>query len=367
MPVMNAPPRMGIPLRPDPSALRRAGISALMRAATAQALACERHDKARENPVRIAERMWPGDRDTALLTKGAVSPTTMGNASALAHLTTHFIASLAPVSAAAILLERTLQLSFDGAGTISVPGFIADASGASFVGEGAPIPVRSLLASPLLLDPSKLATISALSNEVIAGSAGNAQKMVEDVLTRSVGLALDAAMFDANPAVSEVRPAGLRNGVAASTASALTNPADAMVADIKTLVAIVAPVAGTEPIVLIASPARAKTMPLHLVALEDSFIVLPSNAIAAGDLLAIAPSALVSVVDGVPEISVSRETVLHMSDAPTNIGMTGTPPTMAVPTQSLFQSDVLALRCRMFATWAKRDPRAVAWLTTTNW
>src|SRR5260370_6473303 len=158
--------RQGIPLRPDPAALRRAGITALMRAATAQVLAAERTDKAREDPVRIAERMWPGDRDVGLLVRGAVSPTTMGTAAALQHLTTTFVASLAPVSAAAILLERTLQLNFDGAGTISVPGFVADASGASFVGEGAPIPPRSLLATPLLLDPSQLATISALTNEV---------------------------------------------------------------------------------------------------------------------------------------------------------------------------------------------------------
>ena len=45
--------------------------------------------------------------------------------------------------------------------------------------------------------------------------------MIADVLTRSVGLTLDAVLFDANPAVAEVRPAGLRNGVVASGPPAL--------------------------------------------------------------------------------------------------------------------------------------------------
>jgi hypothetical protein len=50
--------------------------------------------------------------------------------------------------AGAILLQRTLQLSFDHNAVISVPSFVADASG-GFVGEGLPIPARSLLAQPV--------------------------------------------------------------------------------------------------------------------------------------------------------------------------------------------------------------------------
>jgi Phage capsid family len=365
---MNAPAR--IPLRPDPNAIRRAGIASLMRTATALVLAAERRDSPRQDPVKLAERMWPGDRDVGLLTRAASSPATTTSASALAHvLTEYFIQSLSPVSAAAILLQRTLQLSFNHNALLSVPGFVADASG-GFVGEGMPIPARSLLAQPLQLLPSKFATISALTQETVAGSGGNAEKMVADVLTRSVGLALDAALFDSNPAVAELRPAGLRSGVTASVASAGTVPLDAMISDLETLVGVVAPIAGTEPIILIAAPARAKTMPLRSLTLRDnpSFIILPSAAIAAGDLIAVVPTAIASATDGAPEISVARETVLHMEDtSPQQIVSAGTLPVVAAPATSLFQTDVLALKCRMEVTWGKRDPRAVAWLTTSAW
>ena len=355
---------------PSRDAIRRAGITALMRAATAHVLAAERRDKPKENPVQLAERMWSGDRDVAMLVRGAVSPTSTSSASALLQtLTQFFIEALASVSAGAILLPMTLQLRFDHSAAISVSSFVAEASG-GFVGENMPIPSRSLLAQPLLLDPSKLATISSFTEEMLAASGGNAEKMIADVLTRSVGLALDAAMFDANPAVAEVRPAGLLNGVDASTASAEANATDAMIADIETLTGIVAAVSGTEPIVLVAAPARAKIMPLRSVALalNQSFIILPSSAVAADDLIAIAPQAIVSAADGAPEISVSRETVLHMEDSnPENIGSVGTPAVVAAPARSMFQSAVVALKCRMEVTFAKRDPRACAWLTTSAW
>ncbi len=351
---------------PSADALRRAGITTLSRAAVAQIVA--KVDGG--SPERIAERMWPGDRDVGLLTRAGVAPISTTSASALMRtLTEYLIASLSGISAAAILLAKTMQLSFAGSAVISVPSFVADASGSSFVGEGMPIPARSLLAQPLLLTPSKLATISALTSEMANASGGNAEKMIGDVLMRSTGLALDAALFDANAAVAEVRPAGLRNGVAASTASAATDPTDAMIADIATLTAVVAAVAGTEPVVLIGAPARARTMPLRSVALamDTSFIILPSSAIAPGDLIAIAPGAIVSATDSVPEISVSRESVLHMETNPQQLVSAGTPPVVAAPQQSLFQSDALALKCRLPITWGRRDPRAVSWLTATGW
>ena len=364
---MNAPPRMGIPLRPNVTALRRAGLVTLSRAAVAHIVA--HVDGGR--PDRIVARMFPNDSDLALLTRGAVGPISTTNASALLRqLTEYFISALSGVSAGAAVLTKTLQLLFGGNAVISVASFTADASGGGFVGEGMPIPSRELLAMPLLLEPATLKTISAVTAEMVSGSAGNAQLMIEDVLKRSVALALDAAMFDNLPAVADVRPAGLCNGVTPSVASAATNPTDAMIADIETLTAVVAAVSGTEPIILVASPARAKAMPLRSIALalsSSSFVILPSSAIAPAALLAIAPGALVSATDSVPEISVSRESVLHLSDTPQQLVTAGTPPTIASPSTSLFQTDALALRCRLPVSWAKRHPASVAWLSTTNW
>ena len=79
---------------------------------------------------------------------------------------------------------------------------------------------------------TKLAVLTALTNEMISGS--NAEAMVRDALTQSAALALDAALLDAN-ASTTARPAGLRYGIAALTASALTDRTEAMLADIATV------------------------------------------------------------------------------------------------------------------------------------
>ena len=81
---------------------------------------------------------------------------------------------------------------------------------ASFVQEGAPIPVHGLTVAGTLLEPRKLAVIVALAAEMLAGS--NAEALVTDALTRATGLAIDAALFDLE-AADEVRAAGLRRGI----------------------------------------------------------------------------------------------------------------------------------------------------------
>ena len=217
---------------------------------------------------------------------------TTASAPALVQLTQNFVASLSPAYASAAFLQQTLQLGFDdGAGAITVGGFIADGGKAGFVKQGAPIPVHSRLVTPCMLEPSTIKTISTMTVEMVTGS--NAQALIEDVLRQDVGLALDGALFDANPAVAETRPAGLRHGIAPLTASAATDPTDAMLADIATVAGGVAPVAGNSPITLVANPVRA--MMLKLRAPRDLPVtVLASSSIAPADLVALAPSAVVS-------------------------------------------------------------------------
>jgi hypothetical protein len=346
---------------PSRDAIRRAGIDALMRTATAHLVALVEGGR----PGQIAERDFPDDRDVALLIKGAVVPTSTTNASALAHLTTHLVASLSGAWAAPTLFAQGLQLSFDGATAISVPGFVADASKAGFVKEGAPIPVRSRLVTPCELLPYNIKTISTLTVEMATSS--NAQPMIEDLLKQDLGLAFDSATFDANAAVSETRPAGLRNGIAAITPASTATPAiSAMLADVGTVIGAVSAVSGNTPPILVAAPARAATLRLFGGDGIRSMTILASSAIAPADLIAVAPNAIVSATDSIPEISAAFETALHMDDAPTNI-TTGPPPTSAAPVVAMYQTGALALKCRMLASWQRRDDRAVAWLSATGW
>src|SRR5262245_32132733 len=270
-----------------------------------------------------------------------------------------FLAALGPQSAGIQLLEKGLQLSFDHAAAITLPSFVADANSVAFVGESQPIPVRQFAVSAPVpqLVPRKMALLTSLTNEMLASS--HAEQFVRDVMLRDCALGLDKFLFDAQPA-DAVRPAGLRNGIAASTASNNSDFFEAMAEDISTLAAAVSQV-GSD-IVLVTSPARAVTTRLRAYGAPLP-PVLGSAAANAADMIAVAVDCLASASDDVPEISVSREAAsIHMDTAPSEI--VSSPGTVAFPVTSVFQTDKIALKLRFNVDWVLRDSRGVAWLTT---
>ena len=356
----------GIPHRPEAGAVRQSNINTLVRAAAAHVMACERSAKSQEDPDVVVAREWRDDRNAAWMTRAAVSVTSMDNTPALvATVIADFNAVLSQRFAAPALFAQGLQLSFDGAGQISIPAFIPDPSGAGFIGEGKPFPVRQALAQPTVLEPFKLGSISAFSNELLNGSSANTLVIVENLMTQNVGLTLDAVALSADPPVADVQPAGLRHDIAPLTASTATDPTAAMVADVAAVVAAVSAVSGNTPPVLIANPARAALLRLYGGAGIGAMTILASPAIAPADLMAAAPDAIASATGSVPEMRASRDTVLHYEDGtPVNIGeLSG----VAFPSQSLFQADCVALRIKLPASWARRDDRAVAWTSATGW
>ena len=345
-----------IPLTPDPRALVTRNVTGLARAVIAKAMV--RLDPRCDEREHLRTR-WPNDATAPLILRAASQPATLAANPALGHtLIADLIATIGPVGAGARLLQAGLQLVFDSASAIYVPGLEAAADQVSFVREGAPIPVRGLTAEGAMLEPRKLAVIVALSAEIIAGS--NAEALVTDALTRATSLAIDAALFDAI-AGDDVRPAGLRYGIAARTASATTDSDEAMIEDMVTLAASVSVIGG--PIMLIASPERAVAMSLR-ARRELPFAILGSAAVAADDLIAVAVNGLASAVDAAPEIEASKLATVHMSDTPVPIADAAS--TVAAPTRSLWQSDTVGIKIRFNASWALRDPRALAW-TTVSW
>jgi hypothetical protein len=351
-----------------PEDLRRNGRNAGLQSLYRACLAAARHGfDPTTLPADFLARSWPSDRDAArlLTTRAAVSPASTSNTTALLDtLVVDFIASLTGASAAAALLGQGLQLAFDRHAAISVPGFDVAVSDAAFVAEGAPIPVEQSTAAALTLTPHKLATIVVATSEMLAGS--NAERFMRDLLTRAAALALDAALFDSNAATT-ARPAGLRNGVSATTESTATTPFEAMADDLQTLASIVAPVAGNGPITFVVDAARAVAMRLRMP--QEPLTVLASSAIGPRDVICIAPAALVSAT-GAVEIDSRREVgSVHMegqTPLPIASGPQGTA-TLATPVRSLWQTDSVDLRLLMLASWALRDARAISWLTTTKW
>jgi hypothetical protein len=283
--------------------------------------------------------------------------TVTGWAAELAQkVTADAVEALGPASAAAQLIREGLVLNFNGAGQIMVPGLITDPKYASFVAEGQPIPVCQLNTAGPTLSPYKIGSIVVLTREMIESS--NAEALIGDALVRSAGLALDAAFFDSN-AASAARPAGIRNGIAALTASNDSNAIEAVLADFSTLVGSVSAVGGGGPFILVARAGRAVTMNSRFYRQFDRenrlIQVLPSAAVGA-DLVAIAPTTLVAAISADPDIETAKAATLHEDSSPQPLMVAG-------PARSLWQTDSIALKVRWPATWALRDPRGVAWLT----
>jgi hypothetical protein len=135
----------------------------LVRAMTACAVAAARQ-RPPEHAFAIAREVWERDTVTrALLTRAATAPadtSTSGWASQLAgRAVGAFIASLAPQSAAAQLIEAGVQINLDGIATATVPWATSNPQPA-FVSEGGVIPVKqAVLTGAVVGPPSKLGSL----------------------------------------------------------------------------------------------------------------------------------------------------------------------------------------------------------------
>lgn len=334
-----------IPLRPDRDAVREAAMTSLARAAI---------NAARSVHDRFAKSAWPDDLTAKLITRGAVTQMTIADSQAFQTVAVAFIASLTPVSAAAQVIARSLQLNFDNAVQINVPSLTLPR--AEWVGEGGAIPVvegTASLSTPI--SPAKLAAITTMTNEMIRNT-GNAETMMRQALLESAGPALDLTMLAADAAVPGLKPAGLLNGIAPLPPSAATSPYDAMVADIAAIATALAPASGASPPILIAAPAQFIALSMSA---RNPWSLMQSAALPAGTVIGIIPAAVASVVEP-PRIEASATTV-QMDDQPSADLLT------VGRTISLYQSDAIGLRLIWPATWSLRSPSGVAWIEATNW
>jgi hypothetical protein len=338
----------GISLRPDPDALARNVLRSLARAAI--------HVGRNAGKRTIEKHPWPEDRAAIdWLTRAPVSPASMAGSTALTHVQLNFLPSLIPVSAAAAVLVRTVQLSLDGVASVSCPAVSLPTAG--WIGEGQAIPVLQGTASAAAtLSPYKIAAIIVLTHEMIIG--GNAETVMTQVLQENIGASLDAVFLTNAAASAGVSPPGILNGAISVTPAAAG--AGAIVTDVSALVAALAPVSGASEVVLIAAPKQAQAIRNVLI---DPPLTLTSNALADKTVVAIAPSAIVSSI-GAPNIAASIDTTIHMANPAAEL--VTSPGVVAASQRSIFQTDAIALRFTMDATWAKRGA-GVAMITGANW
>lgn len=343
-----------IPLRPETGRLDldlpRAAF-ATMRAFVATPL-----DATSCDPVAVARALYGDDRGIMNFVAKADQTigTTSGWGSPLAHASVGaFLASLAPLSAAAALISAGMTVPIGEHGTLTVPGRDgAPASGAG-VAEGAPIPVVVAPLTSAVLTPQKAGFIVTISRE-LAKSEG-AASVFRTLLAENAAATLDGLYFSTTDE-TDVAPAGLLHGAASSFSGTVIDAMDEMAAAVAD--------GGSGQVIFIAAPAIAAAFPIR--APDVRAIVLPSSAVPAGRLIAVDPLSIVHGFSGEPEIDTADSATLHMSDGPLEIA-SGTGPTTADPVRSLWQTASVTTRLILPISFATRRSGAVAYVDKLQW
>jgi HK97 family phage major capsid protein len=317
-----------------------------------------------------------------------------------------FIDSLQNVSVAAALSARATSLSFGGFQSITVPrrNHAAGPTEPAWVGEGAPIPLTKFSFGSMTLNRYKLAAITTFTREIAERSTPAIEGLLRSALRDAYADVLDAALLSNGAAVTNLRPAGLLNGVTPS-AGVAGGGEDAVRGDIMAMVkAMTVARVGARPVLLVNNIDRLAVSMMTTALSEYVF----RDELASGNLLGIpviasanVPQHTVVLVDAAnlvtafdtPMFDVSEQATVVESSADT------TPPTMAtdaagvvgaagqVPppggtpvvggaagagragytARSLWQTWSLGIRMVAPTSWGIMQPGSVQAANTTTW
>lgn len=201
-----------------------------------------------------------------------------------------------------------------------------------------------------------MAIIVSMTRELARRST--AEIVFNQMLQEEAAYSLDAAYFSTDAGDDDVHP-GLLYGLTPLVGT------DDMLGDLSALAAAVSTTGASGEVVFITSPARAAGAKLH--SMEISATILPSAVLPDDRVKAVDPRALAHGAGPAPEITAGMETLLHMSDAPANIGTAGSPATVAAPAQSAFQVAAVAMRMILDVAFVVRRAGAVAYLDGAGW
>lgn len=334
------------------------------------------------NPLDVLQERYADDEGVGAVVKAAVAGATTTAAGWAAELvntvTLDFLETLRPMSVFPELAAAGgARLDFGpNAGAYRIPYRAATPSiGGSFVGEGAPIPVRRLGLGSTTLGPKKMGVISVFTREIARYSNPAIESLLQDEIRADTAITLDSVLLDTGAATA-VRPAGLLNGVAPIAATA-GGGADAFIGDILALRAPFDAAYAGQGIRLIMSPGRLERARLladgagtigFTGAILNAYDPIASEAVAADTMIAIRAGDFVSAAGDTPEFETSDQTVLHMEDTtPLQIGTAGAPATVAAPAQSMFQTAQTAVRMLLDVNWTMRRAGMVQVINGLTW
>jgi HK97 family phage prohead protease len=249
----------------------------------------------------------------------------------------------------------------------------------SFVGEGAPIPVRQAQTAAVSIGLKKMAVIVSYTREIAEHSTPQIEELLRTFISEDTEVAVDTVLIDANAATA-IRPAGLRSGVAGLTPTA-GGGFVALVGDIKQMIGVLAAANALRDPVWIMHPVQATSIGLTATAngvfpfkMEidnrqlQGYPVIISSTMPLATVLLLDAADFVSISGDDARFEVSDQATLHFDDTtPLQIGTPGTPNTVAAPVRNMFQTDSLALRMILPMNWIMRRTGVLAWIAAVTW
>jgi hypothetical protein len=225
-----------------------------------------------------------------------------------------------------------------------------------------PLPQLSIIAGAVL-QPRKLAVTVSFSRELSESSL--IADIAQQIISEASALALDAAMFGSQASTAAI-PSGILFGVTPITGT-VGGGINALTGDFRAMFQALAANGAGKGAIFVAAPQQVASLKAFVGPRFD-FEVLASAALAAGTVIAIEPSSFCSGFDFAPEFTTSTTALMHFDDTtPIDIGTPGTPPTVAAPAKSLFQTEAIALRMRLRAAWAMRAQGHVQLIQNASW
>jgi len=340
----------------------------------------------------IRQKIYGDDEATKVIsdltTKAGVNPamtTVAGWAAELVQqMVVDLMPTLLPASVYPSLSGMGLKLSFGRNGRIVIPTRnVTPSIAGSFVGEGAPIPVRIAGFTSQTLTPKKMAVITTWTREMDEHSVPAIEGLLRESIQQDTAISIDAVLLDSGAATA-IRPAGLLNGLSTLGATAGGGFA-ALVGDLQKLQAAIltATNGNIRNMVFLMNPSQAlsisfiqPTVPggLFPFAAEinsgklNGHPVIQSGTVPDKTIICMDAADFVSVTGDTPRFEVSDQATLHMEDTtPLHIGTAGTPGTVAAPARSMFQTDSLALRLILPMNWIMRRSGVVSFISNVTW
>ena len=313
------------------------------------------------DPAEIAERTYPSDRATLESVKrGAVTPLATTTSGAPVSTTLDILgAILTPASVMPYIIANSQNFEFGTAAAIATPFAIASAAG-DFIQQGAPIPMSQLSLLAIPMSPKKFAMGTVMTRELATYTHG--ESFIGRKLAADIALGLESRFFD-NITGTDIRPAGLRNGISSLTPDA-DDSIDGMMNDLANLGSAVATV-GTS-IVYVASPKQYVKLKTRLP-YDFAFPIFPSAALPDKEVAALTLEAIAIAGQGDINISISKTGAVLMNTVPAQLSTIGTPNAASAPIRGLEQTDTIALRVIADIDWALRNPAGFAWTENVAW